>query len=61
MKQCKKCGVSKLFEEFYRAVGTKDGLRGECKACSSDDKRRRYQADPQAAIDRVKRWQQANP
>lgn len=29
--------------------------------CSSLDKQRRYQADPQAAIDRVKRWQQANP
>ena len=61
MKQCKKCGVSKPLEEFYRAAGTKDGLRGECKVCSSEDKRRRYVADPQAAIDRVKRWQQANP
>jgi len=61
MKQCKKCGVSKPLEEYYRAAGTKDGLRGECKVCSSVDKRRRYLADPQAAIDRVKRWQQANP
>jgi hypothetical protein len=60
MKQCKKCGVSKGHEEFYRAAGTRDGLRGECKACSADDKRRRYLADPQAAIARVKRWQQAN-
>jgi hypothetical protein len=61
MKQCKKCGLSKPLEEYYRAAGTKDGLRGECNACNSEDKRRRYLADPHAAIDRVKRWQQANP
>ena len=48
-------------DEFYRAAGTKDGLRGECKACTSQDKRRRYLADPETAIARVKRWQQANP
>lgn len=61
MKRCKKCGVSKALDAFYRAAGTKDGLRGECKSCTSADKRRRYLADPQAAIARVKRWQQANP
>ncbi|MDQ3574990.1 MAG: endonuclease VII domain-containing protein [Actinomycetota bacterium] len=61
MKQCKKCGQSRPLEDFYRAAGTKDGLRGECKSCSSQDKRRRYLADPEAAIARVKRWQQANP
>jgi hypothetical protein len=61
MKRCKKCGVSKPLDDFYRAAGTKDGLRGECKSCNSQDKRRRYLADPEAAIARVKRWQQANP
>lgn len=61
MKPCKKCNALKPLEEYYRAAGTRDGLRGECKVCSSEDKRRRYLADPQAAIDRVKRWQQANP
>jgi hypothetical protein len=61
MKRCKKCGVLRQFDEFYGAAGARDGLRGECKACTSADKRRRYLADPQAAIERVKRWQQANP
>lgn len=61
MKPCKKCGVLKPLADFYRAAGTRDGHRGDCKACSSKDKQRRYLADPQAAIDRVKRWQQANP
>ena len=61
MKSCKKCGVPKPLEDFYRAVGTRDGHRGDCKVCSSEDNRRRYLADPDAAIARVKRWQQANP
>ena len=61
MKTCKKCWASKPLDDFYRAAGTRDGHRGDCKACSSDDKRRRYLADPEAAIARVKRWQQANP
>jgi hypothetical protein len=61
MKQCKKCGASKPLDDFYRAAGTRDGHRGDCKACSSEDKRRRYLANTQAAIDRVRRWQQANP
>ena len=46
---------------LHRAAGTRDGHRGDCKACSSEDKRRRYLAKTQAAIDRVRRWQQANP
>lgn len=61
MKACKKCGATKPLEDFYRAAGTRDGHRGDCKVCSSEDKRRRYLADPEAAIARVKRWQQANP
>jgi hypothetical protein len=61
MKRCKNCGVPQPLQDFYRAAGTKDGLRGECKRCSSEDKRRRYLADREAAIARVKRWQQANP
>jgi hypothetical protein len=61
MKQCKKCGASKPLDDLYRAAGTRDGHRGDCKACSSEDKRRRYLANTQAAIDRVRRWQQANP
>ena len=61
MKRCKKCGTLKAFADFYRAAGTRDGFRGECKTCNAADKRQRYLADPQAVIARVKRWQQANP
>ena len=61
MKVCKKCGLSKPLEDFYRAAGMRDGRRNDCKVCDLAAKRQRYLADPQAAIARVKRWQQANP
>ncbi|MGH9223421.1 MAG: endonuclease VII domain-containing protein [Acidimicrobiales bacterium] len=60
-KRRRKCGVVKTLEEFYRAMGTRDGYRGDCKACNAAASRVRYQADPAVAVARVKRWQQANP
>ena len=34
MKRCKKCGLEKPLDDFYRAAGTRDGHRGDCKACN---------------------------
>ncbi len=61
MKVCKKCGLTKPIDDFYRAAGMRDGHRNECKVCDLAAKRERYLANPQAAIARVKRWQQENP
>lgn len=61
MKTCKKCGVMKPLDDFYRSAGMRDGYRNDCKPCNLDEKRRRYLADPVAAKARVKRWQQENP
>ena len=61
MKRCVKCGIRQPLDQFYRAKGTRDGLRGDCKSCFKARARARYQADSSAAIARVKRWQQANP
>jgi hypothetical protein len=60
-KRCKKCGVVKPLDEFYRATGGRDGHRTECKECNAAASKARYVADPAAAVARVKRWQQANP
>lgn len=59
-KQCKVCGEIKPLEDLYRAAGMRDGHRNDCKACNLAAKARRYEANPQAAIDRARRWQQAN-
>lgn len=60
MKTCKKCGVSKPYEEFYRAAGTKDGLRGDCKSCNAAGKAVRYRANAERDKARVRRWQREN-
>lgn len=61
MKQCRKCGVVKALDDFYRSAGMRDGHRHDCKACNLQAKHARYMADPEPAKARVKRWQQANP
>src|SRR5260221_12218993 len=58
MKCCKKCGEWKATSEFDRSQGMADGFRSDCKVCNLAAKRRRYAADPQREIARVKQWQQ---
>jgi hypothetical protein len=60
MKVCSICGETKPLEDFYRANGTRDGHRGECKSCNRAAKRERYAADPEKYVAMVRRWQQAN-
>jgi hypothetical protein len=60
MKRCSICGEQKPLEDFYRSAGMRDGHRNDCKSCNLAAKKRRYDNDPQLAIARVKKWQQAN-
>jgi hypothetical protein len=60
MKQCKKCGVLKPLDDFYRCAGTRDGHRGDCKVCNLAAKHARYVANPGPAKVRASRWQKAN-
>ncbi|MEA3057042.1 MAG: hypothetical protein QOD30_2474 [Actinomycetota bacterium] len=49
-----------MIEDFYRAAGTRDGHRGECKVCNSAAKKAWYEANRDAVTAKVKRWQQEN-
>ena len=60
MKVCKKCGRTLPLEDFYRAAGTRDGHRGECKACNAAAKKQWYEAHREQVIAKVKDWQQMN-
>jgi hypothetical protein len=60
-KRCKKCGATKPLELFYKAAGTRDGLRGECKECNAAAKAAWYQQNRDAVIRKVQAWQAANP
>jgi len=60
VKQCKKCGITKPFEDFYANKLGRDGLRPECKACNLAARKAKYAENPAPYIERVKRWQQEN-
>jgi hypothetical protein len=60
MKQCAKCGETKPIDDFYKATGTRDGHRGECKSCNSNAKKAWYLANRERVKANVKRWQQEN-
>ena len=47
MKTCKKCGVKKSREEFYKEKRVKDGLQARCKECCKADARAVFQANPE--------------
>ncbi|HVM10694.1 MAG TPA: endonuclease VII domain-containing protein [Acidimicrobiales bacterium] len=61
MKSCLHCGETKPVEAFYRDSAAADGRRPECKSCTAEKRKARYQANREREIARVKRWQQANP
>jgi hypothetical protein len=60
VKRCTKGGVLQPLENFYRASGGKDGVRGDCKSCFKRRAAERYRANPEPVKQRVKEWQQAN-
>jgi hypothetical protein len=60
-KTCTKCGVLQPIENFYRAAGTRDGLRGDCKSCFQARAAARYRANPEPMKQRAKQWARENP
>lgn len=61
MKRCTKCGVEQPLENFYKAAGTRDGHRGDCRSCFAARAAARHAANPERARERVRRWQEENP
>jgi hypothetical protein len=63
-KLCRLCGRDRPIEEFYKAPGTVDGRRGECRECFQQQRRERIDARPERAEqarERTRRWQLENP
>ena len=60
MKRCVKCGVTQPLEAFYRAKGTRDGLRGDCKSCFKARAKARYPLVREANIARAQKWRDEN-
>src|SRR5687767_8048573 len=60
MKKCTKCGVEQPLENYYKAAGTRDGHRGDCKACFRSRAKERYPQVRDQAIARAKQWRVDN-
>src|SRR5258708_39468556 len=60
MKRCTKCGLEQPPGNFYRAKGTTDELRGDCKACFAARAKARYPQVRDKAIARAQQWQRDN-
>ena len=61
MKTCRKCGVAKEIDEFYRDKAGRDGHRPECKICTKTQRAAWYEANREREIERVTRWNRENP
>jgi hypothetical protein len=61
MRKCKKCGIEKPLEDFYKQPSCRDGRRPECKACASGVVRARRAANVEAARERDRQLYAANP
>lgn len=60
MKTCSKCFTNQPVENFYAAKGTRDGLRGDCKACFRARAKARYPEVREQSIARAKQWRVDN-
>lgn len=60
-KVCNTCKQVKPVSVFYRRADNKDGLDNKCPACYSAYHKARYDANPEAARARSKRWRLENP
>jgi len=60
VKRCKKCSEVKELSEFYKAAGTHDGYRSECKVRHLALQKVWYRPNRGKAIADVKRCRQEN-
>jgi hypothetical protein len=61
LKICSKCGAAQPEDNFYRAKGTRDGLRGDCMRCFKARAAARYPEVREEAIRRAVEWRIQNP
>jgi hypothetical protein len=61
LKKCSKCGALKPLVDFYKATGTRDGHRNDCKVCNLAAKALRTARDPESNRARAREWQRQNP
>jgi len=61
MKICSKCQETKDFEDFYKNIKSKDGLKTQCKKCCNFHQRTYYKKHTEKAKEMTKIWKLKNP
>ena len=46
-KECKKCGLEKPSDQFYKESRVKDGLSARCKSCCKADAKEAFRRNPE--------------
>lgn len=60
IKTCSGCGEVKPVGDFHRHRDTPDGLAYQCKACSAERSRAKYERDRDKILERNRIWREAN-
>ncbi len=60
-KHCVRCGVTKPSSEFSKAKRERCGLKANCKACSSEQRKNWYRRNRDAAIRKSAEYQRLHP
>jgi len=60
MKTCSKCNLELPFEQFSKDRSKKDGLRGECKVCKSEMKKKYYRENKEVISKKNNKYYQEN-
>jgi Autographiviridae endonuclease VII len=60
-KRCIKCNEMQPLSNFYAQAGMRDGYRNDCKSCMAAYRKKRYAANPDVAIQRVRKWRERYP
>ena len=55
-KRCPKCGEVKLFGEFHKNKYRKNELQDYCKICIREKRKKYYEENKDAALDKMKKY-----
>lgn len=59
-KKCSKCKEAKAVDEFQKNKSSKDGLRSQCKVCTSERSRKYHEENREAERERNRKYHEEN-
>lgn len=60
LKKCFTCNVTKDLSEFNKCKKNSDGLRGDCRSCQAEYRKKHYLANREYQLEQGRRWKEEN-